>query len=122
MTRNPSEHGQDTAHTGISPRPADTARGPGDELLLVTGHAEMDAAFERGVAVPVSASIGWLMRYRGAWWVLFEEGWLRVIEGPIADTIDRLHPQIAAAEAAARDSQATRGARVSSELARDEEA
>lgn len=117
MNRHPSEYG-----TGSSPRPADTASGPEGELPLITGHAEMDTAFERGVAVPVSQSIGWLMRYRGAWWVIFEKGWLRVIKGPIADTIDRLHPRIAAAEAAARVSQATQGARASGELARDEEA
>lgn len=70
----------------------------------VIGHAEMDSAFEHGLAIPVSQSTGWLMRYRDAWWVLFEDGWLRVPEGPVADVADRLYPRLAAAEAeAARD-------------------
>jgi hypothetical protein len=119
MTRHPSEYGPDT---GSSPRPADTAPRLEGKLPLITGHAEMDTAFERGVAIPVSQSIGWLMRYRGAWWVIFEEGWLRVVKGPIADTIDRLHPRIAATEAAARVSQASQGPRAFGELVQDEEA
>jgi hypothetical protein len=122
MTVHPSDHGQDT---GTSPRFAETAAGPPEELPLITGHAEMDGAFQRGLAVPVTESIGWLMRYRGAWWVIFEDGWLRVIEGPVADSISRLHPRLAAAEAAAREaadraSRAARGTHAPGGLARDE--
>lgn len=95
MTRNPGQHGKDTADV-ITTRP------PENELPVVVGHAEMDAALEHGLAVTVSQSIGWLMRYQSAWWVIYEEGWYCVPQGPIADSIDQLYPRIVAAETAAR--------------------
>jgi hypothetical protein len=76
----------------------------GREPPLTVSHKEMDAAFDRGRAIPVAESVGWLMRYRAAWWVLYEEGWLRVTDAGVAGSIDRIYPRIAEADtAAARD-------------------
>lgn len=96
MTRHPGQHGKDTADVI-------TTRSPENEPPPVIGHAEMDAALERGTAATVSQGIGWLMRYQGAWWVVYEQGWYRVPDGPVADSIDQLYPRLAAAEAAARE-------------------
>lgn len=102
MTRNTGSHG---ASGSLPPADAAAAQATEKELPLVITHADMDAAFERGDAVPVTQSIGWLMRHRDAWWVIYEEGWLRVIEGPIATSIDQLYPRLAAAETAVQDTQ-----------------
>lgn len=90
---NPGEHAQQMAPEGASaPEPA---------LPLVITHSEMDSAFERGEATPVGQSIGWLMRHRKAWWVIYEDGWLRLIESTVTEQIDQLYPRLAKAEAQA---------------------
>ncbi|HEY1626656.1 MAG TPA: hypothetical protein VGG16_22955 [Streptosporangiaceae bacterium] len=43
-------------------------------------HWEMDAAFCRGAAVPLDASVSWLVWYRDAWWVVYPDGWLKVTD------------------------------------------
>lgn len=76
-----------------------------DDIPAVS-HAEMDAAFERGDAVFLSRSIQWLMRYRDAWWVVFEHGWLCVVEGLVDPDLDAITARLTAAEEiadAARD-------------------
>lgn len=72
-----------------------------NQLPLTISHADMDTAFEHGTAIPVAPSIGWLMRHRGAWWVIYEEGWLRLIESTVTEQIDQLYPRLAEAEAQA---------------------
>jgi hypothetical protein len=50
----------------------------------------MNAAYDRGEAVPLAHSISWLTRYQDAWWVVYEGGWLRITdELTIADIDDR---------------------------------
>ena len=44
------------------------------------GHREMDGAFLRGAAVPLGPSVPWLVRYFGAWWVIYPGGWLKITE------------------------------------------
>jgi len=51
-------------------------------------HAEMNAAYDRGDAAPLAATLSWLTRYQDAWWVVYEEGWLRVTDELTAADID----------------------------------
>jgi hypothetical protein len=55
---------------------------------MCIGHREMDAAIRGGRAVPLGASVPWLTRYRAAWWVVIEGGWLRIDDGLTADDLD----------------------------------
>ena len=45
---------------------------------LTVSHSDMNAAFARGEAAPLADSISWLARYRDSWWVVYEDGWLRI--------------------------------------------
>lgn len=71
------------------------------QLPLTISHAEMDTAFEQGTAVPIAQAIGWIIRHRGAWWVIYEDGWLRLIKSTVTDQLDQLYPRITEAEAQA---------------------
>lgn len=51
------------------------------DLPVAIDPVEMDAAYEGGEATPYAASVPWLMRYRSAWWVVCDIGWLRVGDG-----------------------------------------
>lgn len=88
----PEEHARETT----SPDELES-----DPPLLIS-HAEMDNAVEHGEARSLAESIGWITRYRDAWWVIYEDGWLRMITSVVTDQLDRLYPRLAAAEEAAR--------------------
>lgn len=87
-------------HADQAPGTGDTGTGPDGGPPLLLSHAAMHAAFERGEAEPVGESIGYLMRHRDAWWVLYEDGWLRLIESVVTAQLDQLYPRLAQAEAA----------------------
>lgn len=70
----------------------------------------MDAAYEAGEAVPLGQAISWLARYRDAWWVVYERGWLRVTEKSTEADLDQLAARLTTAEAAAACDAAIRGA------------
>jgi hypothetical protein len=55
---------------------------------LVVSHSDMNAAYDRGEAVPLADSISWLARYQDSWWVVYEGGWLRIIDDLVAADID----------------------------------
>jgi hypothetical protein len=79
--------------------PADACQTP----LAVT-HAEMNAAYDSGEAVPLGQSVSWLVRYRDAWWVVYERGWLRIADEITAADLDQAAARLTRAEAAvARD-------------------
>jgi hypothetical protein len=59
---------------------------PGPPLFL--SHADMNAAYHSGDAVPLAITITWLTRYKDAWWVIYERGWLRVTDELTAADID----------------------------------
>lgn len=65
---------------------------------LAISHAEMNAAYEARHAVPLSASMTWLTRYRDSWWVVYERGWLRVTDTATADDLDQAAARLAKAE------------------------
>lgn len=83
----------------MTTNPAGTTPAPENrQLPLTISHADMDTAFEHGTAVPIARSIGWIMRHRGAWWIIYEDGWLRLIPSTVTDQLDQLYPRIAEAE------------------------
>ena len=62
---------------------------PPDTLPLAVTHAQMNAAYDTGEAVPLAQSCSWLVRYRDAWRVVYEHGWLRVTDTATAEDLDR---------------------------------
>ena len=80
--------------------PADAA----DQIPFAVTHAEMNAAYDNGEAVPLGQSVSWLVRYRDAWWVVYERGWLRIADDITAADLDMAAARLAQAETtAARD-------------------
>jgi len=75
-----------------------------DQVPLAVTHAEMNAAYDSGEAVPLAQSVSWLVRYRDAWWVVYERGWLRIADDITAADLDQAAARLTQAEAvAARD-------------------
>jgi len=92
MTTTPPE---DTA-------PATLAAVPDLEgLPLAMTHAAMNAAYDNGDAVPLGTAVAWLLRYRQAWWVLYERGWLRIADNATAEDLDRAAARLAEPESIA---------------------
>jgi hypothetical protein len=59
----------------------------------------MNAAHDRGEAIPFAPSVPWLVRYDDSWWVVYERGWLRVTDEPTAADLDQRSARMRAAEA-----------------------
>jgi hypothetical protein len=89
VTTQPEDAGQDAS--------------AGDHLPLAITHAAMNAAFDKGAAAMLSASATWLVRYRDAWWVVYERGWLRITDTATTRDLDQAAARLAQAEAAADD-------------------
>jgi hypothetical protein len=69
-----------------------------DDMPLAVTHAAMNAAYDNGEAVPLSTSVAWLVRYREAWWVVYERGWLRVTDSATAADMDQAAARLAETE------------------------
>jgi hypothetical protein len=65
-------------------------------------HAAMNAAFDEGAATLLSGAVNWVVRYREAWWVVYEHGWLRITDAATAQDLDQAAGRLAQAEAAAK--------------------
>lgn len=77
---------------------------PTANLPLEISHAEMDTAYRAGRAVSLGRAITWLARYRDAWWVAYEGGWLHVSDKSAEADLDHLAARFTRAEAiASRD-------------------
>jgi hypothetical protein len=64
----------------------------------------VNAAYDSGEAVPLGQSVSWLVRYRDAWWVVYERDWLRIADDTTAADLDQAAARLTQAEtAAARD-------------------
>ena len=75
-----------------------------EQIPLAVTHAKMNAAYDNGEAVPLGQSVSWLVRYRDAWWVVYERGWLRIADAITAADLDQAAARLTQAEAAdARD-------------------
>lgn len=102
-----------------STQPRDTAPGttgaddrarpaPAGTLPLALTHAQMNAAYHAGEAIPLAAAGSWLIRYRDAWWVVYERGWLRITDTATTEDLDQAAARITQAESlAAHDVPAT---------------
>ena len=87
--------------------------GPHDraaDLPLEISHAEMDAAYRAGRAVSLGRAIPWLARYRDAWWVAYERGWLRIDDKTAEADLNHLAARLSRAEAIATRDAAIRRA------------
>jgi hypothetical protein len=71
-----------------------------DRLPLAVTHAAMNAAFDEGTATLLGAAVAWLVRHSGAWWVVYEHGWLRITDAATAQDLDQAAARLAQAEAA----------------------
>jgi hypothetical protein len=91
----PEDGRSDTA--SADPTPGDAV----DQIPLAVTHAEMNAAYDSGEAVPLGQSVSWLVRYRNAWWVVYERGWLRIADDLTAADLDQAAARLAQAEAGA---------------------
>ena len=58
------------------------------------------AALSAGTAEPFGQGFPWLVRYLDSWWVLYEHGWLRVIDEHVAADLDHAAGRLAEAERA----------------------
>ena len=65
-----------------------TAGSNAEAQRLEITHAEMNAAHDSGVAVPFTETIPWLVRYDNSWWVVHDEGWLRITDTLTAADLD----------------------------------
>jgi hypothetical protein len=65
-------------------------------------HAAMNAAFDEGAAALLSVAVNWVVRYREAWWVVYEHGWLRITDDAAAADLDQAAGRLAQAEAVAK--------------------
>lgn len=51
-------------------------------------HAEMSDAVRTEAVVPLGQGLSWVVRYLDAWWVEYENGWLRVTDDDVAAELD----------------------------------
>lgn len=79
-------------------------------MPLELTHAQMNAAYDTGQAVPFAQAVPWLARYQEAWWVVYERGWLRIIDRPTAESLDRRAAQMTGQDTEAVREAAIRGA------------
>ena len=94
----PEDCGSASGPAAFAPTDADA------QIPLAVTHAEMNAAYDSGAAVPLGQSVSWLVRYRDAWWVVYERGWLRIADDITAADLDQAAARLTQAEAvAARD-------------------
>ena len=82
---------------------------PADAPVELT-HAQMNAAYDSGQAVPFARAVPWLVRYRDAWWVVYEGGWLRIVDQPTTQNLDERAAQMTEADIEVARSAAIRGA------------
>jgi hypothetical protein len=58
----------------------------------------MNAAYDKGEATPLAASMTWLIRYQDSWWVVYERGWLRITDTATAGDLDQAATRLTQAE------------------------
>ena len=47
------------------------------EVPEIISHADMNAAVDQDLAVPLGQVVRYILRYLGHWWIPFEGGWIR---------------------------------------------
>lgn len=67
--------------------------------LLMPGN-RMRAEQDHGRVRPLCRSIPEIIRYAGSWWLLSDEGWLRINDQFLAERLDRIAMRLDVAEEA----------------------
>lgn len=65
--------------------------------LLMPGH-RMRSEQEHGRVRPLCSSIPEICRYGGNWWLLADEGWLRINDSVLSARLDRIAMRLDVAE------------------------
>ena len=73
-----------------------------NQLPTAMTHAAMNSAFDAGAALLLSEAVNWVVRHRDAWWVVYENGWLRITDAATAEDLDQASCRLAEAEKVAR--------------------
>jgi type VI protein secretion system component VasK len=81
----------------MPPGPPGESSEAGDLPPRVT-HGQMAVAVARGTAVPLATAWWWLLRWRRAWWVSSEHGWLRVTDQRTHDDLEDIAARFRAAD------------------------
>lgn len=69
------------------PRPTAKPPATDEPLPLRLTFEQMVEAQRQGLAAPFSPTVQQITRYREAWWVVYERGWLLITDGDVADEI-----------------------------------
>jgi hypothetical protein len=62
-------------------------------------HAEMNDAVCAGAATPLERGLPWVAWYLDAWWVEYENGWLRVTDDDVGGELDEVAARLREASA-----------------------
>ncbi len=81
-----------TSHAASAPSIA------ASEPQQILSHAEMNTAHEQGLVQPLAQTVGYVVTYRGAWWICYEGGWIRA-DPELAAALDAEAERITAQDA-----------------------
>ncbi len=62
---------------------------------LEIAHSVMNAAIDNGDAAPLGQGTRWAASYRDAWWVEYENGWLRITDEATGRDLDHVAARLA---------------------------
>lgn len=68
--------------------PAATNGRDGADLPLVLSYRDMNTATDQGQVTVLGTTAGYVVRYRDAWWIADDRGWVRVTVTDIAAALD----------------------------------
>jgi regulator of RNase E activity RraA len=72
---------------------------PECELPLVLSFSDMNKATDHGQVTVLGSTAGYVVKYRDAWWIADDRGWVRVIVADIAAVLDAEHDRMTAQDA-----------------------
>jgi hypothetical protein len=72
-------------------------------------HAQMNEALGARAAVPLGPGLRWVVRYLGAWWVEYENGWLRITDDDVTADLDDVAVRLREASTIAATEEARHG-------------
>jgi regulator of RNase E activity RraA len=93
---------------------------PDSELPLVLSFSDMNKATEHGQVTVLGSTAGYVVKYRDAWWIADDRGWVRVIVDDIAAVLDAEHERTSAQDAIIARNAAIRAAITGHDLTGDE--
>jgi regulator of RNase E activity RraA len=103
-----------------SARDRQTTQLPDGELPLVLSFDEMNTATGHGQVTVLGSTAGYVVKYRDAWWIADNRGWVRVIVDDVAAVFDAEHDRMSAQDAIIARNAAIRAALTGHDLAGSE--